>query len=43
MTPAGDCKHSQSSMDQTFYLTNIVPQDPLHNSRYMAATLLNTV
>lgn len=34
MTPAGDCKHCQSSMDQTFYLTNIVPQDPQHNSSY---------
>ena len=27
MAPAGNYKHSQESMDDTFYLTNIVPQD----------------
>ena len=27
MTPAADCKHCQSAMDDSHYLTNIVPQD----------------
>ena len=31
MVPAADCKHSQHSMDDSFYLTNIVPQD-IHNN-----------
>ena len=26
MAPAGNNKHSQAAMNQTFYLTNIVPQ-----------------
>ena len=26
MAPAGNNKHSQPAMNQTFYLTNIVPQ-----------------
>lgn len=32
MTPAGDCKHCQDAMDDTHYLTNIVPQDFKNNS-----------
>ena len=31
MVPAADCKHSQAAMDDTFYLTNIVPQDMANN------------
>ncbi|XP_077979131.1 nuclease EXOG, mitochondrial-like [Glandiceps talaboti] len=27
MAPAGDCKYSQMAMDETFYLSNILPQD----------------
>lgn len=34
MAPAADCKHSQEAMDDTFYLTNIVPQDLANNSGY---------
>lgn len=34
MAPAGDCKHSQDAMDDTFYLTNIVPQDTANNNGY---------
>ena len=34
MTPAGDCKHSQEAMDDSHYLTNIVPQDLNNNSGY---------
>ena len=36
MTPAGDCKHCQGAMDDTFYLTNIVPQDFDNNSGYVS-------
>lgn len=32
MAPAGNYKHIQRSMDDTFYLTNIVPQDVDNNS-----------
>ena len=32
MAPAGNYKHCQNSMDDTFYLTNIVPQDMDNNS-----------
>ena len=32
MAPAGNYKHCQKSMDDTFYLTNIVPQDFDNNS-----------
>ena len=32
MAPAGNCKHSQDAMDDTFYLTNVVPQDFDNNS-----------
>ncbi|XP_071803364.1 nuclease EXOG, mitochondrial-like [Asterias amurensis] len=32
MAPAGDNKHSQAAMDESFYLSNIVPQD-LDNNR----------
>ena len=32
MAPAGNYKHSQQAMDDTFFLTNIVPQDIKNNS-----------
>ena len=32
MTPAADCKNCQSAMDDSHYLTNIVPQDFNNNS-----------
>lgn len=35
MIPAADCKHSQISMDDSFYLTNIVPQDIYNNAGYI--------
>lgn len=35
MIPAADCKHSQISMDDSFYLTNIVPQDVHNNAGYI--------
>ena len=35
MTPAGDCKDCQDSMDNSHYLTNIVPQDFNNNSEYV--------
>ena len=33
MAPAGNNKHSQAAMNQTFYLSNIVPQvlELIHN------------
>jgi len=34
MAPAGNNKHSQTAMNQTFYLTNIVPQDLENNGNY---------
>lgn len=34
MAPAGNNKHSQSAMNETFYLTNIVPQDIDNNGNY---------
>ena len=34
MAPAGDNKHCQESMKDTFYLTNIVPQDLDNNGGY---------
>lgn len=34
MAPAGNYKHSQENMNDTFYLTNIVPQDFDNNSGY---------
>jgi nuclease EXOG len=34
MAPAGDNKHCQHSMNDTFYLTNIVPQDMDNNGGY---------
>ena len=34
MAPAGDNKHCQASMADTFYLTNIVPQDMDNNGGY---------
>eukprot|EP00088_Acartia_fossae_P055333 TRINITY_DN641_c0_g1_i3.p1 TRINITY_DN641_c0_g1~~TRINITY_DN641_c0_g1_i3.p1 ORF type:complete len:441 (-),score=100.24 TRINITY_DN641_c0_g1_i3:69-1391(-) len=34
MAPAGNNKHSQAAMNQTFYLTNIVPQDLDNNGNY---------
>eukprot|EP00118_Oscarella_pearsei_P004908 m.21793 g.21793 ORF g.21793 m.21793 type:complete len:326 (+) comp28222_c0_seq1:54-1031(+) len=34
MAPAGNNKHSQSAMDDTFFLTNIVPQDLDNNGGY---------
>jgi len=34
MAPAGDNKHCQDSMNDTFYLTNIVPQDMDNNGGY---------
>lgn len=34
MAPAGDYKHSQEAMDDTFYLTNIIPQDGTCNTGY---------
>ncbi|KAG7167754.1 nuclease EXOG, mitochondrial-like [Homarus americanus] len=34
MTPAGDNKMSQESMDETFYLTNIVPQNFENNGGF---------
>lgn len=40
MAPAGDCKDSQEAMDDTFYLTNIVPQDMTNNSGYMQAVVM---
>ena len=35
MTPAADCKHCQTAMDDSHYLTNIVPQDSDNNSGYV--------
>ncbi len=32
MAPAGNMKHSQNAMEDTFYLTNIVPQNVDNNS-----------
>ena len=32
MTPAADCRHCQEAMDESHYLTNIVPQDFNNNS-----------
>eukprot|EP00731_Ephydatia_muelleri_P031698 Em0023g205a len=34
MAPAGNYKHSQESMNDTFYLTNILPQDIDNNAGY---------
>ena len=34
MAPAGNDKHCQEAMNQTFYLTNIVPQDLDYNGNY---------
>jgi len=34
MAPAGNNKHSQTAMNQTFYLTNIIPQDIDNNGNY---------
>jgi len=34
MAPAGDNKHCQDSMRDTFYLTNVVPQDLDNNGNY---------
>ncbi|KAK4313495.1 hypothetical protein Pmani_015157 [Petrolisthes manimaculis] len=34
MSPAGDCKNSQASMDETFYLSNILPQDFNNNGGF---------
>ena len=34
MVPAGNNKHSQSAMDETFFLTNVVPQNIDNNSGY---------
>jgi len=34
MAPAGDNKHCQDSMNDTFYLTNVVPQDLDNNGGY---------
>jgi len=36
MEIAADCNHSQGAMDDTFFLTNIVPQDADNNSGYVA-------
>ncbi len=35
MAPAGNYKHCQNSMNDTFYLTNIVPQNMDNNSGYV--------
>lgn len=43
MTPAGDCKHCQGAMDDTFYLTNIVPQDFDNNSGYVGVLHIHTI
>lgn len=34
MVPAGDNKHSQKAMDDTFYLTNVAPQDMCNNESF---------
>ncbi|XP_071478777.1 nuclease EXOG, mitochondrial-like [Diadema antillarum] len=34
MAPAADCKYSQDAMDETFYLTNILPQDIDNNMNF---------
>lgn len=34
MAAAGNYKHDQDCMDETFYLTNILPQDLENNSKY---------
>lgn len=34
MAPAGNNKHDQTAMDETFYLTNILPQDIENNSGF---------
>lgn len=34
MAPAGDNKHSQAAMEETFYYTNIVPQDINNNGGF---------
>ena len=34
MAPAGNNKHCQDSMNQTFYYTNVVPQDLDNNGNY---------
>ncbi|XP_065177522.1 nuclease EXOG, mitochondrial-like [Sycon ciliatum] len=36
MAPAADCRSSQSAMNQTFLLSNIVPQDRDNNEKYWA-------
>lgn len=33
MAPAADSRASQSAMDETFYMTNVVPQDRDNNSK----------
>ena len=40
MVPAADCKHSQVSMDESFFLTNVVPQDIDNNGGYMVCELV---
>jgi endonuclease G, mitochondrial len=37
LCPAGDCKHSEEAMDDSFFLTNISPQNPNFNRGYWAA------
>ena len=39
MAAAGNYKHCQKSMDDTFYLTNIVPQNMDNNERYVSSVL----
>ena len=34
MAPAGNNKHCQDSMNQTFFYTNVVPQDLDNNGNY---------
>ena len=34
MVPAGDNKHSQKAMEETFYLTNVVPQNRSNNENF---------
>ena len=34
MAPAGNNKHCQESMNQTFFYTNVVPQDLDNNGNY---------
>ena len=40
MVPAADCKHSQLSMDESFFLTNVIPQDIDNNGGYMVCKLV---